>query len=582
MKKIAVFLSGLKMTAAGGIFLALSLIMMLTKTETAADPAWVTVIICGYPLLYTAVTAIVSAKGMRKITSCLLISIAMFASMAIGELFAAGEVALIMAIGAILEEKTTERAKKGIKDLISLTPETGRRVNGEREEIIAARDIRAGDILRVLPGESIPVDGVVTRGSTSVDQHVITGESLPADKDVGDSVFCATINRFGAVDIKASQVGADSSLQKLIRLVREAEGNKAPVQRTADKWAAYLVPAALVIAVLTYIVTKDINRAVTILVVFCPCALALATPTSVMAAIGQAAKNGVVIKSGGALEAMGKADTVAFDKTGTLTYAKLYVSEVEGDVLRLAASLERYSEHPVAKAITAYFSGEYYDVENFRATPGVGVEGDIGGRHIVIGRGAEVFADGVYKGKIKVADKPKESGAETVKRLHEMGVKTVMLTGDNRQTAESVAAEAGISDVYAELLPEQKVGCIQNLQEAGFTVCMIGDGINDAPALKIASVGVVMGGIGSDIAQEAADIVLMGDDITKVPYLKKLSDAAVKLIKFNIAVSMLINFAAIILSALALLNPISGALVHNAGSVLVVLNAALLYDRKIG
>ena len=586
MKRLFEFLSGLPATLVGGAFLAASLALMLLKIEVPAylNPAWAAVIICGYPLLYLAIRRIFVNKGMSKISSALLISIAMIASIAIGELFAAGEVAFIMALGGILEEKIVARAQKGLKQLISLQPAQGRKIVGGKEETVPIAQVALGDVLRVLPGEAIPVDGEILSGNTSVDQSIMTGESLPVDKALGDSVFCGTINRFGSVDIRATKVGEDSSLQKLIRMVKEAENNKAPMQRIVDKWAAWLVPAALLIAIVTYLITRDITRAVTILVVFCPCALALATPTSIMAAIGQATKHGVIIKSGDALERMGKVDCVAFDKTGTLTHGELYVSDVEGDVLQLAASLERYSEHPIAKAIVEHYNGEYLEVQNFLATPGVGVEGIVGGRHVMIGRNIEVTSDGVFAGKIIVKDRPKASGAETVKRLLDMGVRAVMLTGDNRQTAQAVATQAGIADenVFAGLLPAQKVEMIRQLQRQGRSVCMIGDGVNDAPALKTADVGVAMGGMGSDIAVEAADIALMGDDISKIPYLKRLSNATVRLIKFNISLSMCINLVAIVLSVLALLNPITGALVHNAGSVLVVLNAALLYDRKSG
>jgi len=591
MKRIGVFLSGvieflsgLPMTLAAGVCLAASLALMLLNFEPPVymNPAWVAVMFCGIPRVYWAMWSVMNGKGMRKITAPLLISIAMAASIAIGELFAAGEVAFIMALGGILEEKTIQRAQKGLKNLIGLQPAQGRRITGGKEEIIPVENIQPGDTLRVLPGEAIPVDGEILAGNTSIDQSIMTGESLPVDKSAGDGVFCGTINRFGSIDLTATKVGEDSSLQKLIRMVKDAENNKAPMQRIVDKWASWLVPAALLIAVATYLITRDITRAVTVLVVFCPCALALATPTSIMAAIGQATKHGVIIKSGDALERMGRVDCVAFDKTGTLTHGNLYVSAVEGDVLQLAASLERYSEHPIAKAIVAHYDGEYLEVQDFLATPGVGVEGTVGGRHVVISRGGSITVDGVRVGKITVKDQPKASGADTVKRLLGMGVRVAMLTGDNKETASEIAAQAGIDDesVYAGLLPAQKVETIQALRQQGRTVCMIGDGVNDAPALKAACVGVAMGGMGSDIAVEAADIALMGDDISKIPYLKRLSNGTVRLIKFNISLSMVINFAAITLSVLGLLGPVTGALVHNAGSVLVVLNAALLYDRK--
>ena len=328
IKKINDFLAGIPMTIVGGIFLVISLVLSLTGNKLPIDPAWVSVFICGIPLLYLSIWRIIYNHGISKISSALLISIAMIAAIAIGDLFAAGEVAFIMAIGAILEEKTTERAKKGLKKLISLTPQQGRKISNGKEEMIAAEDIKMNDILRVLPGESIPVDGDIMDGVTSVDQSIMTGESLPVDKTVGDSVFCGTINRFGTIDIRASKLGEDSSLQKLIRMVEEAENKKAPMARIADKAASWLVPVALLIAIIAFIVTKDIVRAVTVLVVFCPCALVLATPTAIMAAIGQATKHGVIIKSGEALERMGKVDTIAFDKTGTLTNGNLVVKDI--------------------------------------------------------------------------------------------------------------------------------------------------------------------------------------------------------------------------------------------------------------
>jgi heavy metal translocating P-type ATPase len=612
------FFAGLPMTIVSGIFLAASLILLLTHTGSPVDPAWVSVIVSGIPLFYTAVTELLD----RRISSPLLISIAIIASIAINEVFAAGEVAFIMAIGAILEDKTVEKAKKGIKKLINLAPKTGRRITNNTEELVPVEQIAAGETLRVLPGEAIPVDGEIISGSTSVDQSIITGESLPVDAGPGDTVFCGTINRFGSIDVRATKVGENSSLQKLIRLVREAENNKAPMQRIVDKWAAWLVPAALVIALATYLVTHDIIRAVTVLVVFCPCALALATPTSIMAAIGQAAKHGVIIKSGDALERMGKVSCISFDKTGTLTHGKLSVSDIISlnkdipaeKLLTLAASAEAYSEHPLGKAIVEYAKKQgpplqNQNIEDFIMIPGKGLSAKVNGDHIICGnsayfkennvsfnpdaenlleqlraQGKAVILVAVNKkcaGLAALSDTLRDTAKSVITELKTSHTKAVLLTGDHRQTADYFAEQAGIDDVYAELLPAQKVAKIQELQNAGQKICMIGDGVNDAPALKTAYVGVAMGSMGSDIAVEAADIALMGDDIAKIPYLKRLAKATVKLIKFNISLSMTINFAAIILSTLALLNPITGALVHNGGSVLVVLNAALLYEKKL-
>ncbi len=621
MESFIEILENWKATLLGGVALAVSLALMLLGIQVAIDPAWITVFISGLPLLYEAVDGL--AKE-HRITSALLISVAMAACIFIGELFAAGEVAFIMALGELLEDHTVKRAKRGLSNLVSLVPDSGRRIvtdadGKETEEVVPATEIRVGDRLRVLPGERISVDGKVIEGNTSVDQAIMTGESLPVDKAVGDNVFCGTTNRYGTIDITATSVGEDSSLQKMIKLVREAENNKAPMQRTVDKWAEWLVPISLLIAIVTYFVTGDLVRGVTVLVVFCPCALALATPVSIVAGIGQATKFGVLIKSGEALERMGQVDTITLDKTGTLTEGRLSVSSVapaEGysaeEVLGLTASLESRSEHPLGKAIVGAFrngGGELLDVQDVDVQPGKGISGVIKGRKVVCGKGAflaehgvsidsateEVLTarrsegmatvltavDGRVAGVIALADVVRPAAKQMVSELRQMGVEPVMLTGDHVQTARHMASLVGISQVQAELLPADKVRAIETLQSRGHRACMIGDGVNDAPALKTAHVGVAMGTMGSDIAIDSADIALMGDDIAKIPYLKRLSLAVVRSIKLNISLSMLINLVAITLSVMGLLGPISGALVHNVGSVLVVLNAALLYDRKV-
>ena len=627
IKRINDFLAGLPMTIVAGIFLLFDLVPHLAggsndKMELSFlpfDPAWVTVIISGIPLLYLAIWRIIHNKGISKISSALLISIAMFAAIAIGDLFAAGEVAFIMAIGALLEDATTNRAKKGLRKLIELAPTKGRRIKDGKEEMVEAEDIEKGDILRILPGETIPADGTIIKGETSVDQAIMTGESIPVDKTTGDSVFCGTINRFGSIDITATNVGENSSLQKLIRMVEEAEEKQAPMQRIADKAASYLVPAALLIAIASYIATGNIVTAVTVLVVFCPCALVLATPTAIMAAIGQATKHGVIIKSGEALEKMGKVDTIAFDKTGTLTYGRLEVSDVividsdmqEDEFLSLVASAESRSEHPLGKAIVEgarIRKIEIRESEDFKMLSGRGIEAVVDSESVLCGserfireneinigekalHALEKFRSegkasilvavrGRVIGIVALSDVIKEDAKNMVSKLSAMNTKTVLLTGDNKKTATYFASKIGIVEVRAELLPEEKVENIEAIRKAGHRVCMIGDGVNDAPALKSADVSVAMGSMGSDIAIEAADIALMSDDISKIPYLKKLSNATIKTIKASITLSMCINAVAIILSLLGLLNPTTGALVHNAGSCFVVLIAALLYDRK--
>ncbi len=617
IKKCNDFLAGWPMTMVGCVFLIASFILPRVGYPKGEMLAWVCVFICGLPLLYLAIWRIIHNKGISKISSALLISLAMIAALMIGDLFAAGEVAFIMEIGALLEDMTTERARKGLKNLIALSPSTGRVIRNGEEMYIPFAEIEKGDILRILPGETIPVDGKIISGESSIDQSVMTGESLPVDKVCGDTVYSGTVNRYGSIDFEATKVGEDSSLQQLIRMVEEADKKQAPTQRIADKWASWLVPVALLIAIGAYLITGDIVRAVTVMVVFCPCALVLATPTAIMAAIGQATKNGVIIKSGEALEKMGRVDTITFDKTGTLTYGKLEVTDIiptgsltEKELLTLAASSESRSEHPLGKAITQKAKEDQLpltEAENFSMKAGKGIRATIKGRDYILGNENFILESGLSidqrvtsildrlrsegKASVIAADQTKVIGiialsdvlrpeaADVVKSLSELGTKTVLLTGDNQKAAEYFSRKAGITEVRAELLPEQKVENINQLKETG-TVCMIGDGVNDAPALKIADVGVAMGAIGSDIAVEAADVALMTDDISKVPYLKWLSNTTVKTIKIAITLSMCINFAAITLSVLGILTPTTGALVHNAGSCFVVLLAALLYDRK--
>ena len=479
------------------------------------DPSLLAVILCGVPMGYEALKALIVR---RRITSGLLITTAMIAALAIGEIFAAGEVAFIMAIGEKLEAFTAGRASKGVKALIHLKD-------------AVRRDIRVGAILSIAPGEAFPCDGEVVRGETTVDQSIVTGESMPVKKGVGDKVFTGTLNRYGEIEIRAMAVGADTSLEKMIRLVDEARQHKAPMQRLADRWAAVLVPCALAVAVGTFVVCylfcgvalqNSLTRAVTVLVTFCPCALALATPTSIVAAIGQATKRGVLIKTGEALELMGAIDTVTFDKTGTIT----------------------------------------------KGTWANGLKRDADGR-ILAGE------------KMDVADELRETAPATVKRLKELGVRSILLTGDHREIAEKYGEACGIDEVRADLLPEEKVAAVKELTAAGRHVTMVGDGVNDAAAMKYADVGIAMAGAGTDIATEASDIAIMNDDISSVAYVKKLAMACVNTIRFNITLSMSINFVAVLLGVLGMMTPVVGALVHNAGSCLVVLNAALLYDRKI-
>jgi heavy metal translocating P-type ATPase len=521
-----------------------------------------------------------------------------------------------MTIGAFLEERTVAKAQAGIEKLVHLTPATARVIQGTEERIISAEEVNIGDTLRVLAGETIAVDGIISVGQTSVDQSVMTGESLPVDKSVGDEVQSGTVNQFGTFDMIAQKVGEDSSLQRMIRLVASADAGKAKIVGMADKWATWIVVIALLSAVITWFFSGEIIRAVTILVVFCPCALVLATPTAIMAGIGNATKYGILISQGDSLERLAKVTRIAFDKTGTLTYGKPDVVTVkscqptisEKDLLRMTASAELRSEHPLGKAIAAHYQQIYVEnptqPDDFRLLAGRGVYATVSGQVIYAGNEAlladhhlslpeqlaqevaiaqnsgctliYVLNDQEPLGFIALSDTLRPDAAATIQAIEHTGAKTVLLTGDTPQAAQYIADLAGIHEVTAGCLPEDKLNAILAYQQQNEPVCMVGDGINDAPALKAAQVGIAMGSAGSDIAIEAADIALVGDDIKEIPHLLSLAQQTMRTIRFNLAAALILNFVAIILAITGILNPVVGALVHNVGSVAVIINSSML------
>lgn len=674
------------------------------------DPAWIAIALCGLPIILEAVIGLVTAFDIK---ADVLVSLALIASVAIGEYFAAGEVAVIMQLGGLLEELTVARARAGIERLVDLTPTTARVVQNGSERIVDAAEVREGALVRVLPGETVPVDGVIVDGQTSIDESVMTGEPIPVDKAVGDEAKSGTVNQFGAFTMRATNVGEDSSLARMIRLVQSADAGKAKIVRLADRWATWIVVIALASAAVTWLVTGEIIRAVTILVVFCPCALVLATPTAIMAAIGNLTKLGVLVREGDALERLAQVKRVTFDKTGTLTHGAPRVVSVrafsapavanghghegccghhahgadhvhggagcehaggisfppvlrERELYALAAGAEQLSEHPLAHAIIEGFrcgdgleaksaqcaleqpvgagvaNGNAADAgagttnesaactvakpasrnaagadastatagvletppeaHDFAMVPGRGVEATVDGRRVLAGnaefmreRGVKGFVasvarayedegctvvhvavDGFAAGFVALADTVREGASATVAGIKQLGITPVLLTGDHAQAARHIAAQVGVKDVQADCLPEDKLAAIDVYEQAGEPVCMVGDGINDAPALKRAHVGVAMGGVGSDIAVDAADIALVRDDLAAVPHLLALSKRMMTTIKLNMTFSMTLNFAAIVLAMLGILNPVVGALVHNAGSVIVIANSALL------
>lgn len=589
------------------------------------DMAWIPIILCGIPIILEAVIGLVTAFDIK---ADVLVSIALVASVIIREDFAAGEVAFIMQLGALLEDLTVAKARAGIEKLVHLTPCTARRISAAAagnqaagaEEIIPAEQVQVGDLLRVLPGEAVPVDGVIISGETSVNQAVMTGESLPVDKKPGDTVSSGTVNQFGAFEMRAEKVGEDSSIQRMIRLVQSADAGKAKIVGIADRWATWIVVIALTAAALTWLISGEIIRAVTILVVFCPCALVLATPTAIMAAIGNATKHGFLVREGDALERLSTVKRIMFDKTGTLTYGTPQVTAVESilpdisarELYAYAAGSELNSEHPLGKAVVRCYKTEAGEPplspDRFHMLPGRGVQSVIRGKIVLAGNpellrenhislpdevvyktethlkeGSTVIylaVDGICAGFIALADTLRQDASDAVDELKASGVIPVLLTGDHENAALHIARQLHIDEVHANCLPEDKLSWIDASQKGRLPVCMIGDGINDAPALKKALVGIAMGKVGSDIAVDAADIALVNDDIRELPHLLKLSRRMMNTIRLNLTFSMALNFAAIILAITGILNPVVGALVHNAGSVVVIVNSAFLLGWK--
>lgn len=599
------------------IFGGISLLLSLANINILPfDMAWIAIILCGVPIILEAIIGLITEFDIK---ADVLVSLALIASVLIREDFAAGEVAFIMQLGALLEDLTVAKARSGIEKLVKLTPQTARVIYNYNVSIIPAQNVKVGQRLRVLAGETIPVDGIIISGQTSINQAVMTGESLPVDKTVGDEVSSGTVNQFGTFEMKATRVGEDSSIQRMIRLVESADAGKAKIVGMADRWATWIVVIALTAAALTGFITGEIIRAVTILVVFCPCALVLATPTAIMAAIGNATKHGFLVREGDALERLAQVSSIAFDKTGTLTYGKPRVLEVkaianytEEDIFSFAAAAEALSEHPLGKAITKSYkekiSNNIKTASDFSLIIGKGITATVENKKIIAGNqkllsennikmpnninnqadfhlnnGCTVIyiaIDNKLAGFIVLSDTIREQSMDMLNKLKQTNVNPVLLTGDNINSAKNIANKLKINEFISNCLPEDKLKYIKDYQKTGKKICMIGDGINDAPALKISDVGIAMGGIGSDIAVDAADIALVDDEIKELPHLFKLSKKMMNTIKLNLVFSMGLNFLAIYLAITGNINPVVGALVHNAGSVAVIINSALLLKYK--
>ncbi len=598
-----------------GVLLFIGWLLGATKLVPASiSTAMVIValVLGAYPICLRAIKALLA----KRLDADVLVAIAVIAASSVGEFVAAGEVAFIMLLGAQLEQYTVRRARRSLGSLLSLVPPNARVRRDGKEELVAASELQVGDVVVVRAGERVPVDGVVQSGMASVNQAPVTGESMPVDKSEGDEVFVGTLAETGALIVEAQRVGEDTTLARIAQLVEQAQQREAPIQRTLDRLAGWLVPVMLTLSALVLVFTHDTARAITVLIVACPCALILATPTAMMAAIARAARAGVLIKGGQYLEATARLHTIVFDKTGTLTHGEPEVTHVsrfdehsERELVAIAAVAEKMSAHPVARAIlrkAAALGLATADPSQFQAHHGRGVVAERNGQKLVVGQTGlmddqavavsdalqahmdehhdeghttvVVAHDGKVCGTICVSDTVRAKADEAIRDLRGLGVeKVVMLTGDNQRVAMQIAGKLGLDEVMAEVLPEQKAEHIESLKRPGRTgVAMVGDGINDAPALAVADVGIAMGVSGTDVAHEAADIALMADDLSKIAFAVGLSRHTLWIIKQGLIFALVYNVTMVTLASSGHLHMIGGAIAHQFSSVIVILNAMRL------
>lgn len=568
--------------------------------------AVIALVLLGGPIIIEAVRGLLQ----KELNVDELVSLAIIASAVIGEYLLAATVALIMVIGSLLEEFTAQKARSAIDSLIQLVPEKATLLRGEEEVAVPIKELQLGDRLLIRTGEKVPVDLKVVKGQALLDQASLTGESDPVEKTFGDDVYAGTVIYSGMLEGEAQKVGTDTALGKLISLVQEAEKQKAPVLRIADRYAGLFTPVIIVLGLIVFLITKDIYRTITVFIVGCPCAFILASPTAVVSALGNASRNGILIKGGNILEEASRIDTVLFDKTGTLTSGKPIVSAIEPlnnappeTILSAAASVEKYSTHPLARAILEAAEQENIalsDPRHYKNLPGRGVEAVVEDKKYVVGRiegeslqkllqdpdrgGSEpgrkavaVWQEDTPIGIIYFEEKIRSGSKTLVKELDAAGISKIqMITGDDREIASRIAIKVGIPEYHSGVLPAEKLEQVKTLQREGYKVAMVGDGINDAPSLAAADIGISMGAMGTDAAIEAADVALMGDDLAKVPYFLNLSQSTVRTIKINILFATVFNILALIASGAGYLTPVTGALAHNIGSVIVVINSARL------
>jgi Cd2+/Zn2+-exporting ATPase len=596
-----------------GLTLGLSWVFTWIGFGSLALPtglAMASLVVGGYPIVKSAVQTLL----IPDLNVDTLVSIAAIAAAAVGAYQEAATVIFIMLLGEFLEGVTVGKTRKAIASLIQLSPKTAWVRREDKEVQVPIEDVNPKEVVIVRPGERIPVDGKIISGCGSVNQSTLTGESIPVEKEVGDKVYCGTFNESGSCEVEATQMAEDTKLAQIKRLILEAQAEKSPTQRVMDRFSRYFIPAIILIALATFVVTGEIIRAITILIVACPCALVLGTPTAVVAAIGNAARQGILIKGGAYLEQMGRLKTLLLDKTGTLTHGRPKVVEINAsdgmdgkEVLYWAAIAEKRSEHPLARAITEKAEELGLNIphpqsfENFRGK-GVKVRWDsrtiiVGSSEMMKGEGVEIpesakalleskqsegmtplliAADRRLLGIISIADTLREGAKEAIKQIRGQGVSEIwMLTGDSALVADRIGRELGIR-YEAKLLPEDKVMSVKEWKRKGRVVAMIGDGVNDAPALAAADIGIAMGAVGTDVAIETADIALMTDDLEKIPAVVRLSRKALRVIKENLIFALIFNTIMVILSAQGWVTMILGAVLHQASSLLVIFSSMRL------
>jgi Cd2+/Zn2+-exporting ATPase len=599
-------------TIVGVVFVINAFVMdwLFDQAHTVASAsAMFGAIILGFPIVWTSVKDL--KRGVLSINE--LVGIAVLAAFASGDYKTAGVVAFFMLMGEFIETRTAEGARMSIESLIKLTPTKARRINAKGEEEVAAKDLAVGDVIRIRPGDNVAADGVILTGQGSFNQATITGESLPVDKKPGDEVFAGTQNLTGVLEVRVSRAGQDTTLGRVRELILAAEKTRLPIMRIIDQYMGFYTPLVLVIGALVWAFTKDLNRVISVLVVSCPCAFILATPTAMVAALSAAARLGILIKNVADIELAARINAFVFDKTGTLTTGKLAVSRLApldgiapAELLRLAASAERYSNHPTAKAL-AQLAGEagvpLAEPKNFAETAGRGIKADVDGKTIIVGRAQWLKDNGVMENVMKAVDLNETEGfsllfvasggrhigwvglqdqtrseaRESLAALKECGVRRIaMISGDRQPVATRVAREIGCEEVVGECLPQNKVEFVRATKAKGYRVAVVGDGVNDAPALAAGDIGIAMGAAGSEVAIHSATIALMNNDLRRLPFLVKLSRSTRAVINQNFLFGVFFIIGGLSLAAFGYLNPIIAAIMHNAGSLIVIFNSARL------